>query len=315
MPVKIPDTLPAAQTLTAENIFIMTDNRAAMQDIRPLKIAVFNLMPTKVATETQLLRLLGNTPLQVEVTLLRTASYEPKNTDKEHLVAFYKTFDEIKDMSFDGLIITGAPVEHMEFEDVTYWEELTKLMDWADKNVFSTFFICWAAQAALYYHYGINKHPLEEKMFGIFEHKKMSNTHKLLRGFDDIFYAPHSRHTAVDVEDVMKHEELDVLSVSDKAGLYLAASKDGKRVFAMGHSEYDPRTLETEYLRDKGLGKKIAVPCNYYPDDDETQPPCVRWRGHSNLLFANWLNYFVYQETPYNIENIGTQNEKKRTHS
>ncbi|MBQ9833529.1 MAG: homoserine O-succinyltransferase [Clostridia bacterium] len=315
MPVKIPDTLPAAQTLTAENIFIMTDNRAAAQDIRPLKIAVFNLMPTKIATETQLLRLLGNTPLQVEVTLLRTASYEPKNTDKEHLVEFYKTFDEIKDQSFDGLIITGAPVEHMDFEEVTYWDELTKIMDWADKNVFSTFYICWAAQAALYYHYGIKKHPLNQKMFGVFEHKRLSRTHKLLRGFDDVFYAPHSRHTAVDVEDVMKHEELEVLSTSDEAGLYLAASNDGTRVFAMGHSEYDPRTLETEYLRDKGLGKDIKVPCNYYPNDDETQPPCVRWRSHSNLLFANWLNYFVYQETPYNIETIGSENQKKRSRS
>ncbi|MBQ2662458.1 MAG: homoserine O-succinyltransferase [Clostridia bacterium] len=302
MPVKIPDTLPAAQTLTSENIFVMTDNRAAMQDIRPLKIAVFNLMPTKIATETQLLRLLGNTPLQIEVTLLRTASYEPKNTDKAHLAEFYKTFDEVKEDSFDGLIITGAPVEQMDFEEVTYWKELTQIMKWADKNVFSTFYICWAAQAALYYHYGINKYPLDKKMFGVFEHKRLSMTHKLLRGFDDIFYAPHSRHTEVKVEDALACKEIEVLSTSDEAGLYLAASLDGKRVFAMGHSEYDPRTLETEYLRDKGLGKEIEVPCNYYPDDDETQAPCVRWRGHSNLLFANWLNYFVYQETPYNLE-------------
>ncbi len=312
MPVKIPDTLPAAQTLAAENIFVMTQNRAAAQDIRPLRILVFNLMPTKIATETQLLRLLGNTPLQVEVTLLRTASYEPKNTDREHLAEFYKTFDEIRDMVFDGLIITGAPVEHMDFEEVTYWCELTRIMDWADSNVFSTLYICWAAQAALYYHYGIQKHPMDEKLFGVFEHKRLSSTHKLMRGFDDLFLAPHSRHTTVDVADVMKNSELEVLSTSDEAGLYLAASRDGSKVFVMGHSEYDQRTLETEYLRDKGLGKPIRMPCNYYPDNDETKPPCVRWRGHSNLLFANWLNYFVYQETPYNIEAIGDEIERKR---
>ena len=265
MPVKIPDGLPAVAALTAENIFVMTTQRAVTQDIRPLHIAILNLMPTKEATETQLLRLLGNTSLQVEITLLRTASYESRNAGKEHLDAFYRTFDEMKDERFDGLIITGAPVEKMEFEDVAYWDELTRVMEWADNNVFSTFYICWAAQAALHHFYGINKHPLPEKLFGVFEHRVLNQKNNLVRGFDDTFFAPHSRHTTVEIEDILKVPELELLAVSDEAGAYLIASRDGRQVFATGHSEYDAATLGHEYFRDVNKGLPIGVPGQLLP--------------------------------------------------
>ena len=256
MPVKIPDGLPAVEVLAQENIFLMSYERAKTQDIRPLKIAVLNLMPTKLATETQLLRVLSNSPLQVDVTFLHTATYESQNTDKDHLEAFYRTFDEVKDEKFDGLVITGAPVEHMDFEKVYYWKELCEMMDWAEKNVFSTIYICWAAQAALYHFYDINKKPLPEKVFGVYPHRRLKYDHKLLRGFDDIFYAPHSRHTAIDVADIEKIDDIDILATSDEAGLYLAASKDGGRIFVTGHSEYSAETLELEYKRDVSLGAK-----------------------------------------------------------
>jgi len=307
MPVKIPDGLPAAEILAKENIFLMSYERAVSQDIRPLKIAVFNLMPTKLATETQLLRVLGNTPLQVDITFLHTATYESQNTDKDHLAAFYRTFDEVKDEKFDGLVITGAPVEHMKFEEVDYWDELCAVMDWAEKNVFSTIYICWASQAALYHFYGIDKKPLSEKVFGVYPHKRLRFDHKLLRGFDDTFYAPHSRHTAIDVADIEDIEEIEILATSDEAGLYLAASKDGSRVFVTGHSEYSADTLELEYKRDVALGRDIAMPVNYYVNDDPEREPLVMWRAHGNLLFGNWLNYFVYQETPYDVENVAAE--------
>ena len=304
MPVKIPDGLPAIAALQEENIFVMTHQRAVTQDIRPLRIAILNLMPTKQATETQLLRLLGNTPLQVEITLLRTRSYESKHTDRDYLEAFYRTFDEIRAEPFDGLVVTGAPVEQYDFEDVDYWEELLTVMDWADKNVFSTLYICWAAQAALHHFYGIEKHRLGKKLFGVFEHAVLSREHKLVRGFDDVFYAPHSRHTTIYPSDAARISDLDILCMSNEAGLYLAASHDGHRVFATGHSEYDADTLDRDYRRDLAEGKPIALPKNYYPNDDDTNPPRLTWRAHSSLLFASWLNYFVYQETPYDVNAI-----------
>ncbi len=304
MPVRIPDGLPAVQVLNSENIFVMTQQRAIVQDIRPLRIAILNLMPTKIATETQLLRMIGNTPLQVEVTLLHTATYASKNTDHTHLEAFYRTFDDVLDETFDGLIVTGAPVEKLDFENVLYWDELKRIMDWASTHVFSTLYICWAAQAALYYHYGIQKKALSSKLFGVFPHKVLQPNHKLVRGFDDVFYAPHSRHTDISLDDVLRHPQLDVLAVSDQAGLYLAASKDGSRVFVTGHSEYDRDTLDGEYRRDLEAGRPIDLPCNYYPDDDMMKPPRITWRAHGNLLFGNWLNYFVYQETPYELARI-----------
>ena len=304
MPVKIPAGLPAIEILSQENIFVMDSTRADTQDIRPLSIAILNLMPTKKATETQLMRLLGNTPLQVNITLLRTASYESRNTESEYLQTFYRTFDTIKNTQFDGLIVTGAPVEQMSFEDVAYWSELTEVMDWAKENVFSSFYICWAAQAALYRFYGIPKHPLEHKLFGVFPHVPLNPRHKLLRGFDDVFYVPHSRHTEVRRSDIEREPRLELLAASDTAGFYLAASTDGRSVFATGHSEYDPRTLETEYLRDQSAGLPIKPPENYYPDNDLTQPPRVSWRAHGNQLFGNWLNYFVYQETPFDVNRI-----------
>ena len=315
MPVKIPDGLPAAQILAKENIFVMTDRRAATQDIRPLKIAALNLMPTKLATETQLLRVLSNSSLQVEITLLRTATYESKNTDKSHLELFYRTFDDVKDEQFDGLIITGAPVEQIEFEDVAYWDELRRVMDWAEENVFSTMYICWAAQAALYHHYGINKYPIDKKLFGIYPHKRLRYDHKLLRGFDDVFYAPHSRHTELRLADIESHPDLEVLATSDEAGLYLAASRDGSRVFVTGHSEYASETLELEYKRDLDAGLPIEPPVNYYPDGDTTKPPSVTWRAHGNLLFGNWLNYFIYQETPYDLKNVSAEKEAHKQES
>lgn len=305
MPIRIPDNLPAAETLNSENIFVMSEDRAYHQDIRPLKIVILNIMPTKITTETQLLRLLGNTPIQVEIVLLRPASHMSKNTPGEHLETFYKTFDEVQDEHFDGLIITGAPVEQMPYEQVNYWEELTRIMDWSLNNVYSTLHICWGAQAGLYYHYGIPKHDLPYKMFGVYEHTKNKEHVKLLRGFDDVFYVPHSRHTEVRREDVEKMDELEILAESREAGVYLVASKDGRHIFATGHSEYDSYTLKLEYDRDVEKGLDITVPKNYFPEDDPSREPIVRWRGHGNLLFLNWLNYYVYQETPYDLSNIG----------
>lgn len=285
----------------------MPEDRAITQDIRPLEIVVLNLMPTKIVTETQLSRLLGNTPLQVRLELMHTKSHTSKNTAQEHLLTFYKTFDEIKHRKFDGMVITGAPVENLPFEDVDYWEELCQIMQWSTTNVHSTLHICWGAQAGLYYHYGVNKHSLPEKMFGIFEHKKDYPLSILLRGFDDTFWVPHSRHTTVLREDIEKVPALKILASSDEAGVYIMTSKRGRQIFVTGHSEYDADTLEREYLRDKNQGLPISVPKNYYPDDDDTKRPIVRWRGHANLLFSNWLNYFVYQTTPYDITSIGNE--------
>lgn len=304
MPVRIPTTLPARVILERENIFVMGHERAEQQDIRPLRVAILNLMPTKIVTETQLLRLLGNSALQVEITLLQTATYQPKNTDSDHLIAHYKTWSQVRNEKFDGLVITGAPVEQMPFEEVDYWDELCAIMDWARTNVFSTLYICWGAQAGLYHRYGIQKYPLNRKMFGVFEHKVLLRNQKLLRGFDDTFLAPHSRHTEVRLADVEKVDELKVLAASENAGLYLAATRNGRHIFVTGHSEYDPLTLKGEYDRDVRQGLPIEVPRNYYPDDDPSKPPLVRWRGHANLLYANWLNYHVYQVTPYNIKHI-----------
>ncbi|MCC6146241.1 MAG: homoserine O-succinyltransferase [Anaerolineaceae bacterium] len=301
MPIKIPDQLPAKEILRNENIFTMDENRALHQDIRPLRIAILNLMPTKIATETQLLRLLGNTALQVEVTLVRTNSHKSKNTPEEHLLAFYQTFDQIRDQKFDALVITGAPVEHLEFEEVDYWPELTEIMDWGLENVFSLFYICWGAQAALYHQFGIPKYPLPAKQFGVFPHRVLEKNVKLLRGFDDVFYAPHSRHTEIRRTDVEKVPQLKVLAESEEAGVYIVATQDGRQVFVTGHSEYDPLTLKKEYDRDVAAGQPIEIPVNYFEKDDPARLPLVRWRGHANLLFANWINYYVYQETPYDL--------------
>ena len=304
MPIKIPDDLPAVKTLNEENIFVMTEKRAITQDIRPLNILLLNLMPKKIETETQLVRLLGNTPLQVELELIRTSSHDSKNTSSEHLVSFYKTFDDVKDRKFDGLIITGAPVEHLEFEKVDYWDELCEIMEWSKTHVHSTFHICWGAQAGLYYHYGIKKYPLPKKMFGVFPHTVEYKRSILFRGFDDVFMVPHSRHTAVHREDIEKVPELKILASSEEAGVYAVYAKEGRQIFITGHSEYDANTLENEYLRDKGEGKEIDIPKNYYPGDDDTQRPVVSWRSHANLLYSNWLNYFVYQTTPYDLKEI-----------
>lgn len=304
MPIKIPDNLPAAAVLNSENIFVMDEDRAYHQDIRPLRIAILNIMPTKITTETQLLRLLGNTPLQVEIVLLRPASHVSKNTSQEHLEAFYKTFDEVKQEKFDGLVITGAPVEQFEFEEVGYWDELKEIMSWSKHNVFSTFHICWGAQAGLYYHYGVPKHELSEKMFGVFQHKINKKYVKLFRGFDDVFNAPHSRHTEIRREDLEGIPDIEILSESDEAGVYIVAAKAGRQIFVTGHSEYDQMTLKDEYERDLAKGLKISIPKNYFPNDDPSKEPLVTWRGHANLLFANWLNYYVYQETPFNLQNI-----------
>lgn len=307
MPIQIPNDLPAAATLQQENIFVMTENRAVAQDIRPLEIVLLNLMPTKVVTETQLSRLLGNTPLQVRLELMHTSSHISKNVSADHLLNFYKSFDELKHRKFDGMVITGAPVENMAFEDVDYWPELCQIMEWSKTNVHSTFHICWGAQAGLYYHYGINKRPLKEKMFGVFPHTVDYKRSILLRGFDDTFWAPHSRHTTVLREDIEAVPGLKILASSSQAGVYAVASKEGRQIFVMGHSEYDPDTLKSEYMRDKSLGLPIRVPENYFPNDDDTAEPIVRWRGHANLLFSNWLNYFVYQTTPYDIMTIGQE--------
>lgn len=304
MPIKIPNGLPAAATLQDENIFVMTEMRASTQDIRPLRIMLLNLMPTKIDTETQLSRLLGNTPLQVELTLVKTASHQSKNTSEEHMLAFYKTFDEVKHLNFDGLVITGAPVEQMEFEAVDYWPELCDIMEWSKTHVHSTFHICWGAQAGLYYHFGVPKVPLEKKMFGVFPHKRDYEKSILFRGFDDVFMVPHSRHTTILREDVEKVPEIKILASSEEAGIYAMATKNGRQIFITGHSEYDPLTLEKEYKRDVAAGKPIEVPKNYYPGDDPEKEPIVSWRSGANLLYCNWLNYFVYQTTPFDLDQL-----------
>ena len=304
MPIKIPNELPATKTLAAENIFVMTDDRAVTQDIRPLQILLLNLMPTKIDTETQLSRLLGNTPLQVELTLMHTQSHKSRNTSEEHLLAFYTTFDKIKDRKFDGMIITGAPVEQMAFEEVEYWQELCEIMEWSLSHVHSTFHICWGAQAGLYYHFGVQKKPLEKKMFGIFPHVADYKRSILFRGFDDVFMVPHSRHTTVEREDLEKVSGLKILASSEEAGVFALSTKNGRQIFITGHPEYDADTLKKEYVRDVNAGKPIEVPKNYFPDDDPTRAPIATWRSSANLLYSNWLNYFVYQTTPFDLEKI-----------
>jgi homoserine O-succinyltransferase len=304
MPIKIPNNLPAVNILAKENIFVMNEARALSQDIRPLKFVIVNLMPTKIETETQLLRLLSNTPLQMEVTLLKMDSYVSKNISEEHMENFYKTFNDIKDEKFDGLIITGAPVETLEFEKVNYWKELTEILEWSKKHVFSTLYICWGAQAGLYYHYGIKKYPLNEKLFGIYPLKLDDSNIGLFRGFDEIFYMPQSRHTEVKEEDINKIEELEILAKSPEAGVSIVRTKDKRRIFVTGHMEYDRMTLASEYERDVKLGKEISVPFNYYPEDDPKKTPLFKWRGHANLFFINWINHHVYQETPYNLNEL-----------
>jgi homoserine O-succinyltransferase len=304
MPVRIPNDLPARAELEDENIFVMTYDRATHQDIRPLRIAVLNIMPTKLVTETQLLRLLGNTSLQVNITFVRMGTHESKNTPIEHLEAFYQPLESLLSDRFDGLVITGAPVETMEFEDVDYWPELCQLFEWSRKNVWSTLHICWGAQAGLYYHYGIKKYPLGEKMFGLFQHRALDLSDPLLRGFDEVFYAPHSRHTEVRREDIEAEHALKLLAVSEKAGVYLAASRDGREVYVTGHPEYDRLTLKAEYERDVAKGLPIKVPASYFPADDPRLQPLMTWRSHAHLLYANWLNYYVYQTTPYDLGNL-----------
>ena len=304
MPIKIPNNLPAVDVLHRENIFVMTQERAVSQDIRPLQILLVNLMPKKIQTEVQFSRLLGNTALQIELELAAPASHTPANTPSEHLQAFYKTFDEVMDRNYDGCIITGAPVEHLPFEAVDYWDELCRLMDWTKQHVHSTFHICWAAQAGLYHHYGIPKHALPEKLFGVFPHRVEYKNSILFRGFDDTFFVPHSRHTAVRRADIEAVPALQVLASSERAGVYAVYAREHKQIFITGHSEYDADTLEQEYRRDVAAGRPISVPENYYPDDDPSRPPLVTWRAHANLLFCNWLNYFVYQTTPYDLTAI-----------
>ncbi|MCH1642323.1 homoserine O-succinyltransferase [Paenibacillus timonensis] len=302
MPIKVPDHLPAKDVLASENIFVMDESRAYHQDIRPLRIAILNLMPTKETTESQILRLLGNTPLQVEIVLLHPSSHTSKNTSAEHLEMFYKTFDEIRNRRFDGMIVTGAPVEQLDFEDVNYWDELKEIFEWTKTHVTSTMHICWASQAGLYYHYGVRKIPLAKKCFGVFSHTVNDPKVKLLRGFDEVFQVPHSRHTDVERSDIERVAELQILAESDEAGIYLVATRDGKQIFVTGHSEYDPDSLKWEYDRDVAKGLEIELPVNYYPNDDPTRAPRSSWRAHANLLFSNWLNYYVYQETPYDID-------------
>ncbi len=304
MPIKIANGLPARKTLESENIFVMDENRATTQDIRPLKILILNLMPTKITTETQLARLLGNTPLQIEVELLAVSGWVPKHTSKEHMLTFYKVFDDIKDQYFDGMVITGAPVELMDFEEVDYWRELCRIMDWSTSHVYSTFHICWGAQAALYHHYGIPKVVLPEKMFGVFSHRVTHRGSILFRGFDDTFMVPHSRHTTVRKEDILKTKGLKILAESEEAGVYAVSTDEGRRIFIMGHSEYDTETLASEYFRDKEAGLDISVPKNYFPEDDDSRRPSCDWRSGANLLYSNWLNYFVYQSTPYDINTV-----------
>lgn len=305
MPVNLPNKLPAIEILKEENIFIMDDLRASTQDIRPLKILILNLMPIKVTTETDLIRLLSNSPLQVEVSLLGLSTHTPKNTPIEHLKSFYTTFDQVEANYYDGMIITGAPVEMLPFEDVTYWKELTNIFDWARVHVTSTFYICWGAQAALNHFYGINKYPLDKKLFGVFNHTIKDTSCPIFRGFDDEFYAPHSRHTTIDAEEIRNNPELKILSESDDAGVYIVSSRGGREFYVTGHSEYSPYTLHDEYTRDLNKGMdNVEMPKNYYKNDDPLQPPLVRWRAHANLLYINWLNYFVYQTTPFNLNEI-----------
>lgn len=304
MPLNIPVTLPAVDVLRSENIFVMDSERASSQEIRPLKILILNLMPLKISTETDLIRLLSNSPLQIEIDFLHMETHASKNTSIEHLMSFYKTFDDVKARKYDGMIITGAPVEHLEFEEVSYWDELKMIFDWAKTHVTSTFFICWAAQAGLYHYYGIPKYPLATKMFGVFEHYTFNPQNPIFRGFDDVFYVPQSRHTEVKAEDLKKIPELTILSESDQSGVYMVMGRSGREFFVTGHSEYSPYTLHNEYKRDLGKNLNIDVPKNYYPNDNPENPPIVRWRSHANLLFTNWLNYFVYQETPYDLESI-----------
>ena len=302
MPVNIPDHLPAIDVLKEENIFVMTESRAIHQDIRPLRLLILNLMPVKITTETHLLRMLSNTPLQVEITLLNTLSHTSKNTPIEHLTAFYKTFDEVKHKRFDGLIITGAPVELLPFEEVDYWDELKSIMDWAERYVTSTLFICWGAQAGLYYHYGVPKYELPKKMFGIFTHTLNNPKAPIVRNFDDEFLVPHSRHTEIRREDILKVPRLEIVSESETAGVYLVRDLEKRRIFVTGHSEYDAETLKGEYERDLAKGMDIQIPHHYFPCDNPSLPPLMRWKSHAGLLFSNWLNYYVYQETPYNID-------------
>ncbi len=309
MPIKIPNELPAVRILEEENIFVMTERRAITQDIRPLKILILNLMPTKVDTETQLSRLLGNTPLQVEIELIHTSTHKSKNVSEEHLLAFYKEFDDVREKYYDGMIITGAPVEKLEFDEVEYWDELCEIMEWTKTHVHSTLHICWGAQAGLYYHYGIGKQMMEEKLSGVYAHSVEYKRSILFRGFDDVFYVPHSRYTTVKREDIERVDALRILASSEKAGVYAVITKRGKQVFLTGHSEYDVNTLEKEYLRDKNAGLNPAVPENYYPNDDDTKRPLLTWRAHATLLFTNWLNYFVYQTTPYDLDKIKDNND------
>ena len=306
MPIKIPNNLPAVDILAKENIFVMKESRALSQDIRPLKFVIVNLMPTKIETETQLLRLISNTPLQIEVTLLKMDTYKSKNVSEEHMETFYKTFDDIKDERFDGMIITGAPIETLDFEDVIYWEEIMKIMEWSQKHVFSVLHICWGAQAGLYYHYGIQKYQLNKKVFGIFpiKLKEEYENNELFRGFDEIFNMPHSRHTKIEESDILKEPELEILAKSDEAGVSIIRSKDKRKIFLTGHLEYDRFTLAKEYERDISQNKKIDVPFNYYPENDSTKKPIFNWKAHANLLFVNWINHYVYQETPYNLEEL-----------
>lgn len=304
MPIRVPDRLPATKQLRNENVFVMSEKRAMHQDIRPLKIAIVNLMPTKITTETQLLRLLSNSPLHVEIDLIRMESHTSKNTSAEHLETFYKGFKDIKNQKYDGMIITGAPVENLDFEDVDYWDELVDIMEWSKTHVTSTLHICWAAQAGLYYHYGVPKYSLEKKLSGVYKHKVNRSTAKLVRGFDNEFYAPHSRYTQVSAEDIKKVKELEILAESDEAGVYIVFTKGGRRIFVTGHSEYDADTLSKEYFRDLEKGINPDIPKNYFPEDNPHKKPIVKWRSHASLLFSNWLNYFVYQMTPYDIESI-----------
>lgn len=304
MPLNLPDKLPAIELLKEENIFVIDHSRAAQQDIRPLRIVILNLMPLKITTETDLVRLLSNTPLQVEISFMKIRSHTPKNTPIEHMKTFYQDFDEMRNLKFDGMIITGAPVEKMDFEEVSYWSEIQEIFNWAHTHVTSTLYICWAAQAGLYHHFGVPKYPLEHKMFGVFEHRTLFPLHPIFRGFDDVFYVPHSRHTEVRSEDILKVPELSLLSDSKDAGVYMVMARGGREFFVTGHSEYAPLTLDQEYRRDQEKGLPIEMPRNYYMDNDPDKGVLVRWRAHANLLFTNWLNYFVYQETPYNIEDI-----------
>lgn len=304
MPINIPDNLPAAKVLNDENIFAMDEKRANKQDIRPLSIVILNLMPMKITTETQILRLLSNSPLQVDITLIYPKTHSFKNTSEEYLFKYYETFDDIKNKKFDGMIITGAPIEQIDFKDVDYWNELVEIMEWSLHNVYSTFHICWGAQAGLYYHYNIPKYPLSKKIFGVFLHKTTEKNVNLLRGFDDVFYVPHSRHTEVKRTDIEKDPRLKILSESEDAGIYIVTAKHGRQIFVMGHSEYDPLTLKAEYDRDISNNENIEIPKNYFKDNDPKKDPVVKWRSHSNLLFLNWLNYYVYQETPYNLDEI-----------